>query len=474
VFMKINRKSFIYVFLLLCILLITAGIIFNPSFVAKHVKGASELSPKSTVKVIHYQLYAVTAGFMILVILPFYYKRKVWKYSILPVFIIYLLLVHAVYVNRMYPDNVFLNISGLKKTWNVLLGEEFVLRDYQPKSSLIVENKKLLKAKFPVIDVHFHLRSLKNISADELVRAMDACGIREIVNLDGRPGDFEKYNKDFKGKYPDRFIMFAQLKLWEYNKPDFLKYQLNTLDNMITMGAQGLKVTKNLGLGIKDRTGNLVPIDDPRLDPIWARAGESKIPVLMHLTDPTPFFYPVNRLNERYEELREFPDWSYYGPEFPKKETLLLQREHLLGKHPKTIFIFPHMADNPENLAYLGYLLDKYSNLYLDISSRLPELGRQPFTARKFFIKYQDRILFGSDGGYGLDPNGSWSVQRYYRTYIEFLETRNEYFEYPLFGIQKQGRWYIYGIDLPDSVLEKIYYKNAENIFSKKRKEFSK
>ena len=233
---------------------------------------------------------------------------------------------------------------------------------------------------------------------------------------------------------------------------------------MVTMGAQGLKVIKNLGLEIRDPSGNLVPIDAPRFDPIWDRAGELKIPVLMHLTDPTPFFYPVDRYNERYEELREFPSWSYFGPEFPKKETLLLQREHLLEKHPKTIFIFPHMADNPENLSYIGYLLDKYSNLYVDFSSRLPELGRQPYTARKFFIKYQDRILFGSDGGYGLDPKGSWPAERYFRTYFEFLETSNEYFEYPLFGIQKQGGWRIYGIDLPDSVLEKIYYKNAEKI----------
>ena len=462
--MKINRKSFFYVFLLVGISLITAGIILNPSFVAKHVKGTSALSQKTAVKVIHYQLYAISSGFIILLISIFYYNKRALKYFIFPVLITYLFLAHAFYLNKIYPDNVLLNISGLKKTWNVLLGKEFVLRDYQPKSSLIVENKSLKKAKFPVIDVHFHLKSLKNISADELVRAMDACGIREIVNLDGRPGDFEKYNRDFKGKFPDRFIMFAQLKLWEYNKPDFVKNQLNTLDNMVTMGAQGLKVIKNLGLEIRDPSGNLVPIDAPRFDPIWDRAGELKIPVLMHLTDPTPFFYPVDRYNERYEELREFPSWSYFGPEFPKKETLLLQREHLLEKHPKTIFIFPHMADNPENLSYIGYLLDKYSNLYVDFSSRLPELGRQPYTARKFFIKYQDRILFGSDGGYGLDPKGSWPAERYFRTYFEFLETSNEYFEYPLFGIQKQGGWRIYGIDLPDSVLEKIYYKNAEKI----------
>ena len=179
VFMKINRKSFFYIFLLVGISLITAGIILNPSFVAKHVKGTSALSPKTAVKVIHYQLYAISSGFIILLISIFYYNKRALKYFIFPVLIIYLFLAHAFYVNKIYPDNVLLNISGLKKTWNVLLGKEFVLRDYQPKSSLIVENKSLKKAKFPVIDVHFHLKSLKNISADELVRAMDACGIRE-------------------------------------------------------------------------------------------------------------------------------------------------------------------------------------------------------------------------------------------------------------------------------------------------------
>jgi predicted TIM-barrel fold metal-dependent hydrolase len=171
----------------------------------------------------------------------------------------------------------------------------------------------------------------------------------------------------------------------------------------------------------------------------------------------------VDRFNERYEELKEYPEWSFYGPRFPTKETLLIQRENLLRKHPRTVFIGAHVGDSPENLSYVGYLLDKYPNYYVDISSRLPELGREPFTVRDFFIKYQDRILFGTDGGFALGIDG-WSAERFYRTYFEFLETSNEYFEYPLWGINKQGRWRIYGIDLPDEVLEKIYHKNAAKI----------
>ena len=158
---------------------------------------------------------------------------------------------------------------------------------------------------------------------------------------------------------------------------------------------------------------------------------------------------------------------SYYGPQFPKKETLLLQVEHLIKKHPKTKFIMAHLGMSADNLAYLSHMMDTYPNYYVDTASTLSEIGRQPYTARKFFIKYQDRILFGSDGGYGLDPKGLWSAERFYRTYFEFFETSNEYFEYPIYGTYNQGNWRIYGIDLPNEVLEKIYRKNAEKLLFK-------
>jgi predicted TIM-barrel fold metal-dependent hydrolase len=302
------------------------------------------------------------------------------------------------------------------------------------------------------------------MSAEELVKAMDRCGVDKIVNLDGNPEIFEKYNKEFKEKYPSRFVMFAVLNWQEVAKPYFIKNQLELLTNMVNNGAKGLKVYKSFGLKIRDQSGNIVHIDDSRLDPIWERAGELKLPVLIHLSDPTPFFTPIDRYNERLEELQEFPQWSFFGPEFPKKETLLERGENLLKKHPRTNFILAHMADIPENLSHLGTLLNKYPNLYLDMSSRVPELGRQPYTAREFFIHYQDRVLFGTDGGYALDENGLWPAERYFRTNFEFLETTNEYFEYPLWGINKQGRWRVYGIGLPDKVLEKIYYKNAKNL----------
>lgn len=435
----------------------------NPSFVANYIKHVETLYPSGIDKVLSYQLYAITLGFLVIFLSILVYSGEHVKIVFIPVLIVYLVLVYSFYINKKYPENILLKPSDLSKASRLLLGEEILLSDYQPRAMLEVKNHKVIKAKYPVIDVHFHLGSMKNLSAEELIRAMDACGIAKVVNLDGAPGDLEKYIRDFKEEYPERFIMFARVNFGEIDDPNFSENQIALLEHAVKMGAQGLKVTKDLGLGIRDRSGKLVALDDPRIDPIWDRAGELGIPVLIHAADPTPFFEPVDRYNERYEELRENPQWSFYGPQFPRKETLLSQRENLLREHPKTIFIGAHMGDNPEDLDYVGYLLDRYPNYYVDISSRLPELGRQPFTTRRFFIKYQDRILFGSDGGYALGTNG-WSAERYFRTYFEFLETDNEYFEYPLWGINKQGMWRIYGINLPDEVLEKIYHRNAEKL----------
>ena len=466
--MKEARK--IIVLLIFCsgIAISIIGILFTPSFVAKHVKHVIELETSQVMKVLSYQLYAITLGCLMIMLSVILSRMKYIIIILGSIFVGYFLIIHNVYLNNVYPGNVILDFTGLKKVGRVLLGKDYVIGDYKPKSTLLVNNRKILRAKFPVIDIHFHLASLNKTNAEELVKAMDQCGIDKIVNLDGAPEVFEKYQREFAEKYPNRFIMFVVLNLHEINKPDFLKNQLELFAKMVNKGARGLKVYKSLGLELRDPSGKLVPIDDPRLEPIWNKAGEFKIPVLMHSADPTPFFTPVDRFNERFEELNEFPEWSFYGPQFPKKEALMEQRENLLKKHPGTIFIFAHMGDNPEDLEYLGGLLDRHENLYVDISSRVPELGRQPFTARKFFIKYQDRILFGTDGGYALDKNGLWPAERYFRTYFEFLETTNEYFEYPLWGINKQGRWRAYGIDLPDQVLKKIYHMNAEKILAKR------
>ena len=286
------------------------------------------------------------------------------------------------------------------KALRVLTGENVVLEDYQPRSALRVHNTPRARAKFGAIDMHFHLASLSGIDSAALVKAMDAAGVDRLVNLDGflttdgSPSQFDLYKRDFKDRFPDRFIMFATLNAAGIGDGSSVRRFVDRLQQAVDDGAQGLKVHKNLGLTLTDTAGKLVSIDDERGDDIWSRAGDLGIPVLLHVTDPTPFFQPVDRFNERYEELKAFPDWSFHGPRFPSKETLLNQRENLLRKHPNTIFVGAHMGDNPEDLTYVGKLLDRYPNYYVDIAARLPELGRQPFTSRDFFIS--TRIGFSS------------------------------------------------------------------------------
>ena len=464
----LRRRPLPLLLLLFGITLTISGIVLTPPIIAKYLKHVEVLSETKIVKVVIYQLFLIIFGFIIISASNLFIKWKHAKFHLTILFIflcgLFLNNLYKNCINIIYPNNIILKSSEKSKVLSLLLGKDILLSDYQPKSVLVVNNRSVMKAKYPVIDIHFNFKSLTKMNAEELVRAMDACGVEKVVDMGGSQEEFEGFIKNFRDKYPDRFILFTRLNLNQIKKPNFPEEQLEVFDNAIRMGAMGLKVIKSLGLEIKDRSGQLVHVDDPRFDPIWDKAGKSGIPVLMHLGDPTPFFAPVDRYNERYEELKDFPHWSFHGPRFQTKEAIRSQRENLVKKHPRTIFIMAHMGDDVENLSSLASLFDKYPNYYVDLSARLPELGRQPYTSREFFIKYQDRILFGSDGGYALDPNGYWTAERHYRTYFEFLETRNEYFEYPLWGVQKQGRWRIYGIDLPDEVLIKIYYKNAEKI----------
>ena len=247
---------------------------------------------------------------------------------------------------------------------------------------------------------------------------------------------------------------------------EFMASLPSKLETFKKLGMRGVgEFPKDVGLKMKDTSGKLIPLDDPRLSPFFEKAGELGFVVIMHTSDPTQFWQPVDKYNERFTELGRYPFWSYVGDDFPSKEKLMKERENVLREHPNTIFVGCHMGYNPEDLKYVGYMLDKYPNYYVDIAAVLCDLGRQPYTCRKFFIKYQDRILFGSDGGVLFGTNG-WTIEKFYRSYFEFLETDNEYIDYPLEESVNQGDWKIYGINLPDEVLEKIYYKNAEKILS--------
>lgn len=324
------------------------------------------------------------------------------------------------------------------------------LLDWQPKSQMVVKETKIIRPRFPVIDMHNHLRELKNTA--KYLEEMDKAGIWQCVSLDGRSAaDFYKEHLAASQKVSkDRFLVFFTPDFSKIEEPNFGQKEAAKLEDAVKLGARGMKIFKTLGLTIKDKSGKIVPVDDPRIDPIWAKCGELGIPIVIHISDPKAFFTPLDRFNERYDELGSHPNWAY-GPEYPAKEEILAQRNRVIARHPNTTFVGAHMGNLPEDLGRVSMWLDTYPNFYVEMSARISELGRQPYTARKFMIKHQDRILFGTD----TPPDAEA-----YRIYYRFLETDDEYID-PAAGHHLQGRWMIYGLYLPDEVLEKIYNKNA-------------
>jgi uncharacterized protein len=331
------------------------------------------------------------------------------------------------------------------------------LLDWKPVSQLVVKETKIMKPRFPVIDIHNHLRDLSK--AEYYLEEMDKAGVWKCVSLDGTSEkDFHREHlKVSHNVSEDRLLVFFRPDFNKIDEPDFGKNEARKLEEAVKMGVRGLKISKALGLTYKDRSGNFVPVDDPRIDPIWEKCGELGIPVMIHVSDPKAFHAgPIDKFNERYDELALHPSWSFYGGEYPSKDEILEQRNRVIARHPNTIFIGAHVGNLPEELGRVSMWLEQYSNFYVDINARISELGRQPYTARKFMINHQDRILFGTD----TPPNAEA-----YRVYYRFLETDDEYFD-PTPAHKQQGRWMIYGIFLPDDVLEKIYNKNAIKILN--------
>ena len=236
-------------------------------------------------------------------------------------------------------------------------------------------------------------------------------------------------------------------------------------------GAVGLKILKTLGLYLRDGgpAGKLVRVDDERFDPMWDACGRLGLPVAMHVGDPEAFFTPIDRFNERYEELGAHPDWSFYGKDFPSFKEILAARDRVFAKHPKTTFVALHVGHWAENLAAVGEMLDKFRNVNVEIAARIGELGRQPRTAARFFDRYQDRILFGTDAiPLGVETPQQVFGEDLYHIYYRFLETEDEYFDYAPARIPPQGRWKIYGVGLPDQILRKVYHQNAERVLGMK------
>ena len=349
-------------------------------------------------------------------------------------------------------------------------GRDLLLRNFRPKPMLKVAKHNLTQAKFPVVDVHTHFRYRLKNSKEELdafVGLMDQHNIAICVSLDGRLGDELDEHIDYLWtKYQDRFVIFANVNwigdgqkedatTWDCQREDFARRVARQLADAKQRGVSGLKLFKQFGLGYKNPDGSLIKIDDPRWDPIWQACGELGLPVIIHVADPAAFFLPIDETNERWEELHRHPDWSFPPDKFPSREELLAARNRVLARHPKTTFIGAHLANNPEDLQMVGQWLDQFPNLYVEFASRIGELGRQPYTARKFFLRYQDRILFGTDG--------PWPETRI-KLYWRFLETYDEHFPYSEKEFPPQGFWNIYGIGLDDEVLQKVYHTNTARI----------
>jgi len=333
--------------------------------------------------------------------------------------------------------------------------------DLQPRSELVTSQHLIARAKFPAIDAHNHLPvthpRAKAMDWGELVRQMDFLNVQAIVNLSGGVGDELQQNLAALDRaYPGRFYTFCNVDWRGLGEPDWGARAAAQIEADVRAGARGVKIFKELGLVIRDVDNQLVMPDDPRLAPVWERAGALGVPVLIHVADPVAFFRPLDRFNERWDELHRHPDWHFYGPQFPTFEELIASLYRLIEAHPATNFITAHVGCYPENLGFVSQMLDKYPNFYTDISARIAELGRAPYSARAWFLKYANRILFGTD---------STPRMAMYQTHFRFLETADEYFDYaPDAAIPPQGRWKIYGMDLPDEALRQVYYGNAAQL----------
>jgi predicted TIM-barrel fold metal-dependent hydrolase len=340
-------------------------------------------------------------------------------------------------------------------------------------SYLHIPVHELSRSKFPVIDAHNHLWGHWSNAAD-IVRVMDTVGVVAYCDLTANaslewreggyrfgPADIGGFFREVCPAHPGRFYGFTMAA---FNVPpdepliddyaEFVARCCVTLRDHVAQGARGLKLLKELGLRFRDTTGALVRLDDERLAPIWDECARLRVPVLMHQSDPIGFFEPPTPDNEHYASLLKYPDWQFHDrSRFPAKAELLARRDHVIARHPATTFILPHVANLPENLAAVSQLLAEHPNVWIDFSARTDELGRQPYTAREFLIRHQDRILFGTDMP---------ASPEMYRYHFRFLETFDEYFVPPDYdGTFGRHRWRVHGLGLPDDVLRKIYFENA-------------
>jgi predicted TIM-barrel fold metal-dependent hydrolase len=361
------------------------------------------------------------------------------------------------------PFSQFLFVLGLIVFGRTSLqAQEMSFEEYNPTSTLVVPENPIKRAKFPFIDVHSHQWNVAEETVRRLVREMDELNMGVMVNLSGRGSsrstndiDGQEYMysmiRRFNGVAPGRFIVFTNLSFREFGTSGWTAKAIVDLEKDVANGANGLKIFKSLGLSVRDVQGNRVPVDHPDLDPVWKKAGELGIPVLIHAADPAAFWEPMDANNERWLELKLNPNRKRGADNPVPFEQIISEQHNVFRKHPGTTFINAHMGWMANNLDLASKHLDTYPNVNFGIGAIIAEFGRQPRRARKFFVDYQDRILFAKD---------AYNKEEFY-TYFRVLETEDEYFPYYK---KYHAFWSMYGLGLPDDVLKKVYYKNAIRI----------
>jgi uncharacterized protein len=323
------------------------------------------------------------------------------------------------------------------------------IREYKPRSTLVVPQHPVPRAKFPVIDIHSHQPTpISNDDFGRIFRGMQENNLRILVNLSGGFGDRLRRGLDAirSSSYKDHMLLFANVNFREAIGPGFGARAAKQLEGDLKAGAAGLKVFKDLGMFVRKADGSRLRVDDPELDPIWETCAQLNAPVLIHVAEPQAFFEPLDYTNERWLELALYPDRRHQ--EGVRFDELMTERNNVVKRHPRTRFILAHFGWHANDLARAGRLLDANPNVYLDVAAVLYDFGRQPRAAYEFFVKYQDRILFGKDS-YQPDE---------YPYYWRVFETKDEYFDYYR---DYHAFWKLYGMGLPDPVLRKLYYQNA-------------
>ena len=332
-----------------------------------------------------------------------------------------------------------------------LAAQDVTIVDYEPRNTLVVPENLLTRAKFPFVDIHGHQRAARMSAADvdRLVAEMDELNMAVMVNLSGGSGaGLVTGLENMAGRHPGRFIFFANTSFRGVGEPGWGERAAARLEQDVKNGAAGLKIFKGLGMTDRDTDGNRIAVDDPRMAPLWDKAGELGIPVLIHTADPAEFWKPHDRFNERWLELRLRPRRIRPPDRFPSFEEIIGEQHNLFRNHPNTNFIAAHLGWLGHDLGRLGKLLDEIPNMYVGLGAVVYELGRQPRFARQWLVGYQDRVLMGKD---------TYNKEEFH-TYFRVFETADDYFDYYR---NYHAFWQMYGLDLPDEVLRKIYYANA-------------